>query len=404
MAMANFHDVAALRQETEALQGDLVKIRRHLHAHPELSGQEQQTAAFVAGALYQLGCNVREGVGGAGVVAELGTGSGPKLGLRVDMDALPIEECTGLPFASRRQGLMHACGHDIHTTVGLGVAHLMAPRAAQLPGTLRLLFQPAEEIAQGAGWMVNAGALEGLDALFGVHVYPELPVGKVGIREGTFTATSDELTVEIVGESGHGARPHEALDAIWVASQVVTGLQEAVSRRLDPLHPVVISFGQIEGGCASNVIAKRVRLKGTVRCLNQGTHHKLSSWIEKVIQGIVAIHGAQAHVDLRSITPSVVNDPSQTRCLARAACAVVGEENVEHLPQPSLGAEDFAQMLQHVPGCMFRLGVAGSEGCYPLHHGCFNPDEGAIAIGVDVLTVTLLHRFASTVGSVPLSP
>ena len=391
--MASLLALTELHQQVQDLQPDLVKIRRHLHAHPELSGQEQQTAAFVAGALYQLGFDVREGVGGAGVVAELGGQPGPTIGLRVDMDALPIEERTGLPFASRRQGLMHACGHDIHTTLGIGVAHLMAPLASQLPGTLRLLFQPAEEIAQGASWMVKAGALDGLDALFGVHVHPPLAAGKVGTRSGIFTATADELIVEILGESGHGARPHEALDAIWIASQVITGLQEAVSRRMDPLHPVVISFGKIEGGRAFNIIADHVSLKGTVRCLHPDTHQKLSSWIEGVIQGIVGIHGARCRVSLRAITPSVLNDPSQTRCLEKAARAVLGDENVEYLSQPSLGAEDFAEMLQHVPGCMFRLGVAGPEGCHPLHHGCFNPDESAIATGVEVLTATLLQQF-----------
>ena len=196
-------------------------------------------------------------------------------------------------------------------------------------------------------------------------------------------------------ESGHGGRPHEALDAIWIASQVVTGLQEAVSRRINPLHPVVISFGQVQGGCAFNVIADRVLLKGTVRCLHPDTHQKLASWIERVIQGIVEIHGARSRVSLRPITPSVFNDAGQTRCLEKAARAVLGDDNVEYLPQPSLGAEDFAEMLQHVPGCMFRLGVAGPGGCYPLHHGCFNPDERAIAIGVEVLAATLLQRFDS---------
>ena len=317
------------------------------------------------------------------------------------MDALPIEERTELPFASRRQGLMHACGHDIHTTVGIGVAHLMAPLAHRLPGTLRLLFQPAEEIAKGAGWMVKAGALDGLDAVFGVHVYPPIAAGKVGVRAGTFTATADELIVEIFGESGHGARPHEALDAIWIASQVVTGLQEAMSRRIDPLHPVVISFGQIQGGRAANVIADRVLLRGTVRCLHPDTHQQLSNWIEGVIQGIVGIHGARAHVNLRSITPSVFNDPGQTRYLEKAARAVLGDDNVEYLSQPSMGAEDFAEMLKHVPGCMFRLGVAGPEGCYPLHHGCFNPDERCIATGVEVLTATLLQRFELPVNCSP---
>ena len=395
MGIAPLLSPADLKRQAEVLQPDLVQVRRHLHAHPELSGHEQQTAAYVAGALHQLGYRVREGMGGTGVVADLGQGNGPHLGLRVDMDALPIEECTGLEFASRRQGWMHACGHDIHTTIGLGVARLLAPLGNQLQGRLRLLFQPAEEIAQGAGWMVKAGALDGLDGLFGVHVYPNLSAGTIGIREGTFTAAADHLVVEVHGESGHGARPHEALDAIWVASQVITGLQEAVSRRMDPLRPVVISFGRIRGGCAHNVIADRVRLEGTVRCLHTTTHRQLPEWINQVVQGITAVHHGRATVDLKAITPPVVNDSRYARCLEEAAIAVLGREKVVNLPEPSLGAEDFADMLQEVPGCMFRLGVAGPDGCRPLHHRSFNPDESCIATGVAVLAAAILNRFAA---------
>ena len=192
-------------ERLDALLPELIEFRRHLHAHPELSGEEHQTAALIAGDLRQLGWRVREGVGRTGVVADLGPEQGPKLGLRVDMDALPIEEKTDLPYASLRQGVMHACGHDLHSTVGLGVARLLAAEP-QLPVGMRLLFQPAEEIAQGARWMREAGATEGLDALFGLHVFPSLPVGSVGLRSGSLTAAAGELEIEIHGQAGHGAR------------------------------------------------------------------------------------------------------------------------------------------------------------------------------------------------------
>ncbi|MFM7651729.1 MAG: M20 family metallopeptidase, partial [Vulcanococcus sp.] len=256
---------AALHQALQAALPELIALRRHLHAHPELSGHEQQTAALVAGELRSLGWRVREGVGRTGVLAELGPehaaggGPAPLVALRVDMDALPVEERSGLPYASRHQGVMHACGHDIHTTVGLGVARLLAPLAEQLTARVRLLFQPAEETAQGAAWMLADGAMDGVNALFGVHVFPSLPVGSVGVRSGSLTAAAGELEVEVLGEGGHGARPHQSTDAIWIAARVVSGLQEAISRRLDALHPVVVSFGRIEGGQAFNVIADHVR-------------------------------------------------------------------------------------------------------------------------------------------------
>ena len=274
---------------------ELIELRRHLHAHPELSGEEHQTAALVAGELRSCGWRVQEAVGRTGVVAEAGPLDGPTVGLRVDMDALPVEERTGLPFASTRQGVMHACGHDLHTCIGLGVARLLGARA-ELPYRVRLLFQPAEELAQGAVWMRDAGATDGLNALFGVHVVPNLPGGSVGIRRGCLTAAAGELEIQIQGEGGHGARPHQAVDAIWLAARVVTELQQAISRRLDALQPVVISFGRVDGGRAFNVIADRVRLLGTVRCLDLDLHGRLPAWIDDTVQAICRSGGGAAEV------------------------------------------------------------------------------------------------------------
>lgn len=380
-----------LKADVQAAQQELLAIRRHLHAHPELSGNEHQTAALVAGELCKLGWRVQEGVGRTGVVAELGSGSGPVVALRVDMDALPVEERTGLPYASLNQGLMHACGHDIHTTVGLGVARILGPLAERLGGTVRLLFQPAEETAQGAAWMVADGAMQGVDALFGVHVFPSLPVGTIGVRSGSLTAAAGELEVEVLGEGGHGARPHQSTDAIWIAARVVSGLQEAISRRLDALHPVVVSFGRIEGGKAFNVIADHVRLLGTVRCLDLDLHAQLPGWIEETVQAICKGYGGEARVRYRCISPPVHNDAELTQLLADEAVALLGRPQVEWLEQPSLGAEDFAELQRETPSTMFRLGVAGPNGCTPLHSNTFAADEASVAVGVEVLSASLLR-------------
>ena len=371
---------------------ELVELRRHLHAHPELSGEEHQTAALVAGDLRAHGWRVREGVGRTGVVAELGQREGPRIGLRVDMDALPVEERTDLPYASRRLGVMHACGHDLHTCIGLGVARMLAVHQARqaLPCGVRLLFQPAEELAQGARWMRDDGALEGLSALYGVHAFPSIPVGSIGVRSGSLTAAAGELEISVIGEGGHGARPHQSVDAIWIAARVVTGLQEAISRRLDALHPVVLSFGRIEGGKAFNVIADRVRLLGTLRCLDADLHSRLPAWIEETVQAICASFGATARVSYRCIAPPVQNDVHLTELLERCAVEQLGRAQVLRLDQPSLGAEDFAELVQDLPGSMFRLGVAGPEGCAPLHNGRFRPEEGSLEVGIRVLTAALL--------------
>lgn len=380
---------------------ELILLRRHIHRHPELSGHEQQTAALVAGELRRWGWQVREGVGRTGVVGELGPlhladGSpAPLVALRVDMDALPIEERTGLDYASSQQGLMHACGHDFHTVVGLGVAQLLGDLAQRQPdqprARVRLLFQPAEETAQGANWMRADGAMDGVDALFGLHVFPSLAVGTVGVRSGSLTAAAGELEVEVLGEGGHGARPHQSTDAIWIAARVVSGLQEAISRRLDALQPVVVSFGRIEGGKAFNVIADHVRLLGTVRCLDTELHAQLPGWIEDTVKALCRGHGGEARVRYRCISPPVHNDPELTQLVASAASEVLGANQVQWLDQPSLGAEDFAHLLDGTRGTMFRLGVAGPEGCTPLHSNTFAPDEGAISVGIRVLTASLLR-------------
>lgn len=377
-----------IKSLTNSLLPRLREIRRHLHAHPELSGQEHETAAYVAGVLSSIGCPVREGVGRTGIVAELaGAGTDPRrLAVRADMDALPIQEETLLGYSSLRPGVCHACGHDIHTTVALGTAMVLAELGKTLPGDVRFLFQPAEEVAQGARWMVADGAMEGVSAILGLHVFPTIAGGSVGVRYGAMTAAADDLEIIIRGESGHGARPHEAVDAIWLAAQVVTGLQQAIARTHNPLRPVVLTIGQIQGGRAPNVIADRVRLVGTVRSLHPATTADLPQWIDKIVAGICQPHGARYDLTYRPGVPSVHNDDALTRLLETSARTALGDRAVEVLREPSLGAEDFSIYLKECPGSMFRLGVGWSDRPnYPLHHPKFEANEAAIATGVITL-------------------
>lgn len=367
----------------------LVEIRRHIHSHPELSGQEYQTAAFVAGVLSSSGLHVVEGVGKTGVIGELHSTQHDDrmLAIRTDMDALPIQERSGLDYASRIEGVMHACGHDVHTTVGLGTAMVLSQIADELGGKIRFLFQPAEEIAQGANWMVEDGAMNNVAAIFGVHVFPSIPAGSVGIRYGALTAAADDLEIIILGESGHGARPHEAVDAIWIASQVITALQQAISRTQNPLRPVVLSIGKINGGRAANVIADKVQLLGTVRSLHPETRAQLPSWIENIVANVCNSYDAKYQVNYRQGVPSVQNDYALTQLLQSSAEEAWSSDRVQVLPEPSLGAEDFSVYLDYAPGSMFRLGVGYKDRIinHPLHHPQFEVDESAIITGVVTL-------------------
>ncbi len=377
-----------IKEIAEKLTPRLIEIRRHFHAHPELSGQEYQTAAYVAGVLSSCGLQVQEAVGKTGVIGHLtGQNSDSRtLAIRTDMDALPIQERTNLDFASRHPGIMHACGHDVHTTVGLGTAMILSQLSQNIPGKIRFLFQPAEEIAQGASWMIQDGAMRGVDAIFGVHVFPSIPARCVGIRYGALTAAADDLEIFIQGESGHGGRPHEAIDAIWIASQVITSLQQAISRTQNPLRPLVLTIGEICGGRAPNVIADQVRLAGTVRSLHPETHANLPHWIEGIVKNVCQTYGAKYEMNYRRGVPSVQNDTILTQIIEQSSREAFGNEYVEIITEPSLGAEDFALYLEQAPGSMFRLGVGRCEEInHPLHHPQFEIDESSIFTGVVTL-------------------
>ncbi|KAB0242169.1 amidohydrolase [Microcystis aeruginosa EAWAG127a] len=380
--------LSEIKNIAESLAPRLVEIRRHIHANPELSGQEYQTAAYIAGVLSSCGLSVQEAVGKTGVKGELpGKGSDRRiLAIRADMDALPIQEKTDLDFASRKPGIMHACGHDVHATVGLGVAMVLSRLSEPLGGKIRFLFQPAEEIAQGASWMIREGVMRDVSAVFGLHVFPSIPARSIGVRYGSLTAAADDLEIFIQGESGHGARPHEAIDAIWIASQVITTLQQAISRTQNPLRPIVLTIGQISGGRAPNVIADQVRMAGTVRSLHPETHAHLPEWIEGLVTNVCGTYNAKCQVNYRRGVPSVQNDQFLTRLVEEAGLEAWGRDRVLILSEPSMGAEDFSLYLQQAPGTMFRLGVGSTNLLNPpLHHPEFLVDESAILTGVITL-------------------
>ncbi|MDC3159354.1 amidohydrolase [Prochlorococcus sp. AH-716-G10] len=377
-----------LLKKIDSFKKELINMRRHIHAHPELSGLENQTAILISGYLKNIGGRVRESVGRTGVVADFGPKDKGFIGLRVDMDALPIYENTNLSFSSKIDGIMHACGHDLHTCIGLGVAKII--KDLNLKFGTRIIFQPAEEIASGARWMIDDGVTIGLKQILGVHVFPDLLVGTIGIKEGSLTAAAGELTVEILGKSAHGARPHEGVDAIWAASKVISGIQEAITRKLDPLDPVVITFGKIDGGNAYNILSEKVNLTGTIRCTNLQLFRDMGDWLNFNISSIARSCGAEAKVKFREIVPPVNNDYEINKVLRDSSISILGHENVIELQKPSLGAEDFAEFLNEVPGAMFRLGVSGEKGCAPLHSSKFDPDERAISVGVKVITESIV--------------
>ncbi len=371
----------------------LTSLRHYLHAHPELSGSEYQTAACVATILTELGLEVQTGVGGTGVVGLLkGTGTDSRtIGIRTDMDALPIVEQTGLSYQSTVRGVMHACGHDLHTTLGLGTAMVLTQLREHIQGQVKFLFQPAEETAEGAQWLVDEGVLDNpaVDALFSVHCFPSLPMGMIGVRPGVFTAAADSLEIEIIGRSGHGARPHEAIDAIWIAANVMTSLQQGISRMHNPLRPVVLTIGQIQGGRAPNIICDHVSLWGTVRSLDPQTREALPGWIKQIVAQTCGAFGAEFRVHYSNGTPSVVNDPQLTTMVANLARQGLGNDQVRSLNEPSMGAEDFAVLCQKIPGTMFRLGV-GHPDVQTLHHPGFDSGDEGILPGIFTLSSAAL--------------
>ena len=381
------------------LSADLVAWRRHLHAHPELAYQEHATAAFVRERLAELGLRPSAPLaGGTGLTCLIeGEADGPTVALRADMDALPIQEANEVPYASTVPGIAHLCGHDAHTAMLLGAATLLTGRRPPR-GNVKLFFQPAEEGGAGAERMIADGALEAprVDAAFALHVFPGLPVGHASITPGQSSAASDAFDLEVIGRGGHAARPHQAVDAVTVAAQVVTALQQIASRHTDPLDPLVITIGKVTGGYARNVIAPSVRLEGTVRTLDPALRERVPGLIDAIARGVTAAFGASHALDYRLGYPSVRNDPALLPLVEEAVAAVLGPDRLAVVP-PSMGGEDFAYVAERVPAFMARLGVGNeTKGLiHPLHHPNFDLDEDALPLGAALLAELARRWLAS---------
>ncbi len=392
MKSADDRMLEEIKEKVSSLNARLVNIRRDIHSHPELSGMEHRTSRLVARLLRECGIDVREGVGGYGVVGVLkGAKQGGVVGIRADMDALPMDDIKDKPYASKVKGVMHACGHDVHTTVLLGVAMVLSSIKDRLRGTVKFIFQPSEESGPGgAKSMIEDGALEepAPQIMLALHCYPELEVGKVGCKDGVMTASSDRFTITVKGRSGHASRPHQTVDAILVASMTISAIQHIVSRRTDPLHHAVISIGTINGGTAPNIIADRVEMKGTVRTLDKDVRQKIPHYIELILEGITTATDATYDFHYEFGSPSVMNNPRVTDLAREAIKEALGSTALVELEEPQMGSEDFAYFAERVPATFLRLGTANPRKgiTSSLHTPDFDVDEDAIGVGVTALS------------------
>ncbi len=360
----------------------LLAIRRDLHQHPELSWHERRTADQICRFLDELKVGYRRDVAGTGIVVDLpGAGSGPRIALRADTDALPVVEETGVPFASQNPGVMHACGHDAHTTMLLGAAALLAADR-ELPAPVRLIFQPAEEMGAGAPAMIDAGVLDDVAMIFGGHVDRHFDVGTIAVTDGRVNASTDSFMIRITGRGGHAARPHETVDAVVVGSLLVMALQTIVSREVNPSSPSVVTVGRFEAGTANNVIAGQAVLEGSIRAQDPIVRAALQHSVDRIARSIGQLHGATVEFSIGQGTPPLINPPEAAAIARRAAAAAVGLERVTRMETASMGGEDFSYYLEHVPGCFVRFGTArAGVPQYPAHSGKFNIDEEALAVG-----------------------
>ncbi|MEQ8822355.1 MAG: M20 family metallopeptidase [Sumerlaeia bacterium] len=377
------------------LQPTLAAWRRHLHAHPEVSYEEAETSAFLKRHVAALGLAITPVPDRHGFWVDLGPGEGPRLLLRADMDALPIAERNTHDFASQRPGAGHLCGHDFHSAWLLGAATLLARRAGELPRGVRLLFQHSEEEPGGAKDCIAAGALEGVDRCFALHVSPEVPLGQMALRVGGLHAGSTKFTLTITGRGGHGARPHECADPILAQAAIIQGLQHIVSRRTDPLDCAVVTVGMIQGGEAYNAIPSTVTLIGTARGHSVETVDRVSREIEEVARAIAGAHGCSVACETIFGGPPLQNDPQAIAALTAAGRAVLGEENVLEAPR-RMGGEDFAFIAQERPSAFGLLGGARPDRENPpLHHPRFDPDEEALWRGAAILATVALRGGAT---------
>jgi amidohydrolase len=391
-----------LREELAQSHGDLepelIEIRRNFHREPELRFEEHRTAETVEDLLRPLELSVRTGVAGTGLLADLrGERPGPAVALRADMDALPIRDAKDVPYASRRDGVMHACGHDAHMTIACGVLRVLESLRAVLPGTLRVIFQPGEEVPagekSGAAEVIKAGALESpeVEAIFGLHVWPELPAGTVGLQPGVTMAAADSFIVEVRGESSHAGEPHKGRDTIFAASSLVVQLKALLGREIPPGEPAAINVGTIHGGTSQSVVADLVELSGTLRSLGGDRRERLLRKMQRVAEGVSSETGCSVRLNVSDTFPAVDNDPKLYERALVVLPETLGSDRVRVLTDVPMTADDFAHYLEAVPALYVKLGCASAEGSvYPLHHRCFDIDERVIWTGVEAISSILL--------------
>jgi amidohydrolase len=366
---------------------DLVELRRRLHQIPELGFEEYKTSQFISQFLTKWGIEHQIGIAKTGIVVTIkGNRAGRTLAIRADMDALPIQEENKVSYRSSYPGVMHACGHDGHCAIALGVAYHLA-KHRNFAGTVKIIFQPAEEGLGGAKAMIEAGVLEAVDAIIGLHLWNNLSVGTVGVREGALMAASEAFNCTILGKGGHGGMPHQTVDAVVVGAFIIQAFQTIVSRNIDPLDAAVITIGQLLAGKKRNVIADIAQLNGTVRYFNPALAQFLPQRIEQVIKGVCELFGANYELDYQQISPSLINHPKITELVRSAALSVVETPPLLVSQCQTLASEDFAYYLEKVPGCFFFLGSANAAKSlnYPHHHPLFDFDESALKTGVEIL-------------------
>ena len=378
----------------DSINDKVIELRHDIHSHPELSGHEEQTRNLVKNLLEKSGYQVQTFKTHFGLVAEhINDTSKKTIAVRADMDALPIDEQTSVEYTSQVPHVMHACGHDSHTAIALGLALALSSLKEKIDGNIRFIFQPSEESkAGGSCELIEDGALKDVDRIFGLHAYPYLNTGQIGYKYGVMMASADVFSIEVFGKSSHGARPHEGVDAILVTSMIVNALNHIVSRRIDPLHPAVISLGTIEGGMAPNIICNHVLLKGTVRTINEKVRKDIPQMMEEAIMGVCNSMGATYKFDYEIGQPELINEITSTDIIIESAKEIIGEENCVDLVDPVMGGEDFSEYLQLVDGAFFRLGTCSeAKGtCVPQHNSRFNVDDDALAIGMKILGASIL--------------
>lgn len=396
--MANKLD---LRLHALELAPALVALRRELHEHPELSHEESETASRVARELKRLGIPYRTGVGGHGIIAELKGGRpGAIIALRADMDALPIQEETEIDFPSKRPGIMHACGHDAHTAMLVGAAELLSACKEQLHGTVRFLFQPAEEVNAGAAAMIKDGALDSISEIYGLHNLPTLPAGKAATRYGALMGSVDRIEIALEGRGGHGAIPDQSVDPIVCASAIIQSLQSIISREVSPFDPVVVTIGSIHAGEANNVIPHYCRMTGTVRTFHPDIQAKLPDRIERIVQRIAEGYRCEATLHYIQQTPVLMNHEEQVKVVESVIDDRLGS-NCRVIAQPTLAGEDFSIYLKDVPGCFFWLGsgpVVNAEQAFGLHHPKYWLNENCLPHGASLLADIARTRLAQLAG------